>query len=109
MLEYVCSARVVQYRLRQHHVGEKELDVPGTLLLSTSGPLLALPSLQDLPIKTLGTKKGVLHGLSTDLQQLLHPNHLCSGEGASNKYSSQLWPEARFIEHTTSVSEQRDC
>ena len=67
------------------------------------GHFLPCPSLQDLPLKTLGTKKGDSHGLFTDPQQLLHPHHLYSDERASNKYSSQFQPEARFIVHTTSV------
>jgi hypothetical protein len=49
---------LVQYRLCQHHGGGKELDLPSTLLLSTSGPLLVLlPSAESPPQANLEPRK----------------------------------------------------
>lgn len=79
-------------------------------LFPLQGHFLPGPGLQDLPLKTLGTKKGssawALHR-SSHQDGGGRPCDLCSGEGASNKYSSQFQPEARFIEHTTGVGGMR--
>lgn len=67
---------LVQSTLRQHHVGGKEL-FQAPCFFPLQGHFLPCSRLQNLPLKILGTKKGILTGLFTESQQPLHPKHVC--------------------------------